>query len=108
MKYLLEIEFRYTINKGTDNEEYKAPIIVIGVYNNIDAAIKSGNNELIKLESRYEKNEHYPLSRFSEKKKLISDLAYLKAPFAFFFTLRELNIAENGIDNIFSELKENK
>ena len=106
MNYLLQIEFRYTVTLDNDETEYKNKIITIWVYNTIKQAIENWNKELLKLESRYEKNIHYPLSRFSENKKLITNLAYLTTPFTFFFSITELKYKDLDIvlDNIKKEL----
>lgn len=120
-KYLLTIEFRYTIMpKDEDSSsDSKTKTITIGVYDDKDTAIKQGNNTLEVLESRY-KIHTYPDGReavkerfgknngcFGYAKNLVTNMAYLKTPFQFFAKITTLKHEPllQTIDNIVTELK---
>jgi hypothetical protein len=98
-KQLLTIEFRYT-NKRTD--DYKTRTVTIGVYDTFDGAVLDGNKQLELLESKFPlhkfpsgkqaNRERFSLNGgcFGSKNTLINNLAYLKAPFDFYFKITEL------------------
>ncbi len=112
-KYLLTIEFRY--NKKVKNEnEYLTKKITIGVYNEFNEACKIGNLELEKLENRFKlhvypsgvkaKKERFSVNGgpFWSKKTLISNLAYLKTSFDFYFKITTLKYEH--VNNVINEI----
>jgi hypothetical protein len=97
-KQLLTVEFRY--NDKENNQICKT--ITIGVYDTLNEAIVEGNKQLELLESKFSLHK-FPngkeanKNRFSlnggcygSKKTLVTNLAYLKTPFDFFFKITEL------------------
>jgi hypothetical protein len=97
-KQLLTIEFRYT-NKDSD---YISKTITIGVFNTFNEATIEGNKQLEILESRF-KLHRFPNGLKANKKRfglnncfgfkrtnLVTNLAYLKTPFDFYFKITEL------------------
>ena len=119
-KYLLKIEFRYYDTLKIENEyTSKSKMITIGVYDTFKKACENGNNLLKVLESKFElhmfpNGSKAKKERFSEnggylgsEKNLVTNLAYLKTPFAFYATIETLEYSpiDEVIENIISTSK---
>lgn len=118
-KYLVTLEFRYT-DIFDDEPHYKTKISTIGVYDCFESACINGNNTLELLESKFKLHE-FPngqkanKERFGEyyagsKRKLVTDLAYLRTPFKFFLSITELvyDEIEKTIDNVLESCEKYK
>jgi len=119
-KYLVKIEFRYYDAPETeDGSTSKNKILTIGIYDTFEVACKNGNNLLEVLESKFELHQFpngtkAPRERFSKnggsfgsKKTLVTNLAYLKTPFAFYATIETLECSpiNEAIENVVSASK---
>jgi hypothetical protein len=98
-KYLVTIEFSYSVRKSEEDIDHVNETITIGVYNDFDEACKHGNKELEILEANYKLNPNYNhKERFSKnggcfgtRNSLISNyLGYLQTPFSFFAKIETL------------------
>ena len=114
LKYLVSIEFRYTVPTKEGDDEYTLhygnKIITIGVYDNIITAIDNGNKVLEILEYSFKLNPHYNVRRrFSKKDTLISNLAYLETPFEFYakITPLEYDDVSSIIADVMNQIKGN-
>lgn len=120
-KYLLTSEFRFTsVNKDKTNTNYNNKTITIGVFDTFEDACKEGNKNLEIMESRFSlhkfpQGHSAPKERFSEnggcfnsRKNLITNLAYLKTPFEFYFKITDLNYQDidSFIDDTLSSVNE--
>jgi len=120
-KYLVTVEFRFTsVNKDKTDKNYNNKTITIGVFDSFDDACKEGNKNLEIMESRFSLHKfpqgHFaPKERFSKnggcfnsRKTLITNLAYLKTPFEFYFKITDLNYQniESFIDDTLSSVNE--
>lgn len=102
-KELLTIEFRYRdAPKNEDSSEHKNKTITIGVFDTLEEAIVEGNKILEVLEKHF-KIHIFPGNREAKKdrfgknngcfgtaNRLITELAYLQTPFAFFAKIQQL------------------
>lgn len=116
-KELVTIEFRYRdVPKGEWDSGHPSKTITIGVFDTLDEAITEGNKALEVLESKFNLHE-FPngtkakKERFSKNggcfgsaNKLITNLAYLKTPFAFYAKITTLNY--NDVDQTINEVLE--
>jgi hypothetical protein len=116
-KFLVTIEFRYTVQKQY-SKRYISKTVTIGVYETFDEACLNANKVLENLESRF-KLHKFPnglkanKERFSKnggcfgsEKTLITNSAYLKTPFEFYFQITSLKYqpVNNVIDEILKEI----
>jgi len=101
---ILQIEFRYNDKKQEKEDiDYISNKITIGVYNSFEEACIEGNKLMELMEEKF--NSHlFPNGKgsakkerfsknggcFGEKKRLITNLAYLKTPFDFYAKITEL------------------
>lgn len=104
MKYLLTLEFRFTsLNKDKRNTDYNSKTITMGLFDSFEDACNEGNKNLEIMESRFSLYK-FPQGHFSPKERfskngscfnnrntLITNLAYLKTPFEFYFKITDLN-----------------
>lgn len=106
-KYLVQIEFRYN-DISTDEEiRHQTKISTIGIYDCFSDACKNGNNVLETMESKFKLHE-FPDGRKAErerlyqKRRVISNLAYLETPFSFYLQVKELKYDAIGetLENI--------
>lgn len=98
-KQLLTVEFRFTNKRRGD---YKTRTVTIGVYDTFEEVMIEGYKQLELLESTFPlhkfpsgkqaNKERFSLNggAFGTKKTLITNLAYLKTPFDFYFKITEL------------------
>lgn len=120
-KYLLTLEFRFTsVNKDKTDKNYNNKTITIGVFDSFDDACKEGNKNLEIMESRFSlhkfpQGHSAPKERFSKnggcfnsRNTLITNLAYLKTPFQFYFKITDLNYQniESFINDTLSSVNE--
>lgn len=107
-KELLTIEFRYRDKpKGEHDSEHKDKTITIGVYDTLEEAIVEGNKVLEILEKNF-KLHVFPNNKGEAKKerfsknggcfgypqRLVTNLAYLQTPFAFYAKIEKLTYGE--------------
>ena len=119
-RYLVRIEFRYSVTSEIEDEYIpKNKKVTIGVYDTFDEACKNGNNLLEVLESKFELHQFpdgrkAPKERFSKnggilggKKNLVSNLAYLKTPFEFYAKIETLEYSpiDEAIEDVVSASK---
>jgi hypothetical protein len=83
-------------------KQCKTNVVTIGVYDTFDEAVLQGNKQLELLENRFSlhkfpsgkeaSKERFSLNGgcFGSKNTLVTNLAYLKTPFDFFFKITEL------------------
>jgi len=103
-KYLLTLEFRFTsVNKDKTDTNCNNKTITLGVFDSFEDACIEGNKNLEIMESRFSlhvfpKGHFANKERFSKnggcfnsRKNLITNLAYLKTPFDFYFKITNLN-----------------
>lgn len=122
-KYLLTLEFRFTsLNKNKTDDTYNTKTITLGVFDSFEDACNEGNKNLEIMESRFSlhkfpKGNYAPKERFSKnggsfnsRKNLITNLAYLKTPFEFYFKITDLNYQniDSLIDDTLSSINEYK
>ena len=114
-KYLVSIEFRYSDKPDSEGRgSSKSKEITIGVYDDFDEACKNGNSLLENLETKF-KLHTFPDGRkvskerfsknggaFNSKKTLITELAYLRTPFAFFAKITTLKY--DDIDDTLNDI----
>jgi len=102
-KYLVSIEFRYSdAPKHEDGHTSRRNTVTIGVYDNFDEACTEGNKALVVMESKYKlnpnRNKRKRFSKnggcFGSKKSLVSNLAYLQTPFAFYANITTLSFGD--------------
>ena len=119
-KYLLKIEFRYSdAPKYEDDLTSKSKTVTIGIYDDFDDACINGNKLLEILESKFEIHS-FPDGKiaqkdrfsktggcFSEKKTLVTNLAYLKTPFQFYAQIVTLKYDDinDSIDEVVESVK---
>ena len=119
-KYLVRIDFRYFDAPETeDRTTLKNKMVTIGVYDTFEDACQNGNNLLEVLESKFELYQ-FPDGRkaskerfsknggcFGSKNTLVTNLAYLKTPFAFYVKIETLkyNPIDEVIENVVSASK---
>ena len=112
-KYLVAVEFRYNGKPDKIGCTTYSKTLTIGVYNSFDDAIEDGNKFLEYMETifplRHSKKDRFGRNNgsFGDKTTLISELGYLKTPFAFYAKITTLNFADKGefIAGILSEIK---
>lgn len=117
-KYLVTMEFRYTIKAKTEEEngKYKTQTITIGVYETLDDAIKGGNTQLevfekyFKLNPNWNRKERFSKNGgcFGSANTLVSPLTWLyNCPFDFYAKITTLNFSdtEETIIGILKDLK---
>lgn len=123
-KYLLTIEFRFQeIPKSEFCSEHKNKIITIGVFDDFNGACLEGNKLMETLENNFPlqafpnergvaKKERFSKNggAFGSKKTLITDLAYLKTPFAFYAKIETLKMdgVEETIEGVINSVKKYK
>lgn len=122
-KYLLTLEFRFrSVNKDRTSTNHNSKTITIGVFDSFEDACNEGNKNLEIMESRFSlhkfpKGNYAPKERFSKnggafnnRKNLITNLAYLKTPFEFYFKITDLNYQniDSLIDDTLSSINEYK
>ena len=95
-KWVVDIEFRYmnTSDKHYENGyTYASKVITLGIFDDFEDACNEGNSILEnRFESRFELNKNWnKKERFSRNNTLISNLAYLTTPFAFFAEITRLD-----------------
>jgi len=119
-KELVTIEFRYLDKpKGEHDSEHKSKTITIGVYDTLEEAIVEGNKVLEILENQFKlhvfpnnkgeaKRERFSKNGgcFGSANRLISNLAYLQTPFAFYAKIEKLTYAD--IEQTITEVLEAK
>jgi hypothetical protein len=120
-KYLVTIDFKYTIKAKNedDTDRYKTKKITVGIFEDFDLAISQGN-EVLKILENHFKIHKFPngtdasKERFGKNsgcfgypKTLVTNLAYLKTPFAFYANIETLN-CENVEETILSVLEDLK
>lgn len=120
-KYLLTLEFRFTsLNKSKTDISYNNKEITIGVFDDFEQVCTEGNKNLEIMESRFDihkfpqgnsaKKERFSKNGgcFNSRKTLITDLAYLKTPFGFYFKITDLNYQDinSFIDDTLSSVNE--
>lgn len=120
-KYLVTIEFRYTSKReySHGSNMYIEKPITIGVFDDFDAACIEGNKALEVLESKF-KMHTFPQGNEAKKERfgknggcfgspntLITNLAYLKTPFAFFAKIETLHYEDTAqtIEDVLKDLK---
>lgn len=103
-EYLLTIEFRYQdAPRYEDDSTHHTKTVTVGVYPTFDEACKAGNEIMELLESKFELHV-FPSGEKAQKERfnknggpfgtpytLISNLAYLKTPFAFYAQITTLH-----------------
>jgi hypothetical protein len=119
-KYLVTIEFRYSdAPKTEDGFTSEIKKVTIGVYDNFDEACLSGNSLLKKLESKFDihtfpdgrkaKKDEFSKNGgcFGGKNTLVTNLAYLKTPFAFYAKIETLKYdsIDESIDDVVNSVK---
>jgi hypothetical protein len=111
-KYLVDIEFRYSC------PDYWNHSVTIGVYDTFEEACVHGNKLLETLEARFPlhvfpsgkkaEKERFSVNGgcFNNKKSLVSNLAYLTTPFAFYAGIRTLKFTDvnETIDDILDKI----
>ena len=116
---LAQIEFRYLgIPKNENYTKYKNKVITIGVFDDFEQAIKESNKVLevfeshFKLNSAYNKKERFGKNNgcFGSATRVITNLAYLKTPFEFYFKIQTLYFedASETILNVCKSVKDYK
>ena len=112
-KYLVAVEFRYTGKPDKIGCTSYSKTLTIGVFESFDDAIEHGNKFLGYMETlfplRHSNKDRFGLSNgpFNSKTTLVTELGYLKTPFAFFAKITTLNFANTGdfVAGILSDLK---
>ena len=117
-KYLLTVDFRYTIrNKDEEiGDDYKTEIITIGVFDSKEEAISKGNESLKIFDKFYKRNPNYrKLAEFSKNGgcfgsmvNLITDSEfYPQIRYSFFMKITTLKYEdlEQKIINIEQKIK---
>ena len=103
---MAQIEFRYCWQDVDDETQYKSELCTIGVYNTIEDAVREGNKELEKIDSRFPLNPNYNVKRRFETRprfgNLITELDWVRTPFQIFANIVELKHKDitATIDNI--------
>ena len=113
-KYLVRIEFRYSDAPKDYGYTTRNKHVTIGVYDTFEEACENGNKLLEKLESKF-KLHKFPSGEYAKKKRfsryggpfrtkntLVTNLAYLKTPFAFYANIETLKY--NDIDEVVAEV----
>jgi len=104
MNYLTTINLRYhdAPKPGNDNDQYIDKTITLGVFDTREEANEAGNKALevferyFKLNPNYNKRERFSSTGglWGSPKDLISDLGYIKTPFAFYAKVTPLVYAD--------------
>lgn len=123
-KYIVTIEFRYSdAPRHEDDFTSRNKEITIGIYDDFDSACIGGNDLIKSLESKF-KLHVFPKGRgtakkerfsknggaFGSKRDLITNLAYLQTPFAFFAKIKTLNYdpIDEVLDDVVSSCKRSR
>tara|TARA_R110000772_G_C13310332_1_gene440589 strand:- start:16829 stop:17224 length:396 start_codon:yes stop_codon:yes gene_type:complete len=116
-KYLVTIEFRYSdAPKYDDDLTSRSKKVTIGIHDTFDDACIDGNNLMENLESKFKlhvfpaghtaKKERFSKNGgcFGGNKNLISNMAYLKTPFAFYakITTLKYGVIDDIVDEVVS------
>lgn len=112
-KYLVTVEFRYNGKPDKIGCTTYSKTMTIGVYDSFDDAIDNGNKFLEYMETifplRHSVRDRFGKNNgpFGDKTTLISNLGYLKTPFAFYAQITTLNFVDQGefISGILGEIK---
>ena len=109
---MVDVEFRYNGKPDKIGCTTYSKTLTIGIYDTFDDAIDNGNKFLERLELVFiliGEKERFGKTNgpFRSKTTLISNLGYLKTPFAFYAQITTLNFADDGefIAGILSEIK---
>lgn len=119
-KELVTIEFRYRDKpKGDWDSEHKDKTITVGVYDTLEEAIVEGNKVLEILEKNFKlhvfpnnkgeaKRERFSKNGgcFGYPHRLVTNMAYLQTPFAFFAKIEKLTYGD--IEQTIAEVAEAK
>lgn len=110
-KFLVNIEYRYTVPETENDNEYtcyhRSITNTIGIYDTNKEAVENGNKLLEVLESQFELNPYNGKSRFSVHRNLVSNLGYLKTPFDFYALITKLEYRdiESSIQSVLADIK---
>lgn len=112
-KELVTIEFRYLDKPRSEHfSGNETKTITIGVFDTLDEAIIEGNKALEVFEKHFKLNAAWNTKKrfsknggcFGSAERLISDLAYLQAPFTFFAKITQLKY--NDVEETILEVLE--
>ena len=118
MKHLVRIEFRY----HDAPDKYREKVVTIGVYESFQDACDGGNAALERMEKRfpahrYPDGQEAPRERFSlnggafgTKRTLVTNMANLRTPFAFFAQIEPLDETDldGAIDDVVAAVKRHR
>lgn len=118
-QFLVKLELRYSDAPDSIDSTHRTKKITIGVYDDFDTACINGNALLETLESKFPLHR-FPDGRYAKKERfsktggcfgypntLVTNMAYLKTPFAFYAKIVTLKYhsVEESIEEAINAIK---